>query len=78
MLLWTRVCDRVTGLARGKAAGSTFLSLPMVKGGVGIRRYSRYLCLLTTSGVVFDNFLHAFILSKPHINRVNYKYSSNC
>lgn len=33
-MLWTRVCDRVTGLARGKAAGSTFLSFPMVKGGV--------------------------------------------
>jgi hypothetical protein len=31
-LLRTRVCDRVTGLARGKAARSNSLSLPMMNG----------------------------------------------
>jgi hypothetical protein len=46
--------------------------------GVNDKRYSRYLCLLTTTGVVLIIFLHAFIHSKPHINKVNYKYSSNC
>jgi hypothetical protein len=30
-LLWACVCERVIGLWRGKAAGSVFLNLPMMK-----------------------------------------------
>lgn len=72
-MIWAWVCERVIGLWMGKAAGLDFLSLPMVKGGEWIMRYSRYLCLpIQLLELCFDKFQHAFLLFRISTYRIQY------
>jgi hypothetical protein len=64
---------------RGKAAGSVFLSLPMVSVNDVIIGYSRYPCLLKQLQELNNNFLRIVLFLKTPIYRVtllNMKYGT--